>query len=1196
MKYEREENQLIRRYILRQLASDEREIVEKRLMDDEEFFNQVLLGEEDLIEEYLEGTLADSEQKLFEKNFLSDPESRQRVSFIRSLREKSGVQSANQIIRPSLFKKITSIPYLKVAAIIVILILVSDIVRREYFGPSGVEAGTIALHNAYRNYRPTEARISQFDYAPFSTSRGNNTGNIDHLQRDLAKRLLVEAALEDSGFRSHHALGCFYLAELEFDKAIDQFDRALKADDKNAYLYSDMGVALLEQAKKKRVDADSEGQIKAVASSLEHFSKAIELDDSILEARFNRALCYQELLLPNRAAEEWNLYIERDPNSGWTEEARKNLQLVEEKIKSPNLNLEQLFKDFLNAYGARDDQKAWEVFSLSYGSRYNFTLEKLIDQYLEQSAKGAGEEARSRLQAISYAGEVAERNVGDRYASDIARFYAMATPEKRKLLAEARAEIMEGYNHSTASRFEAADESFQKATTIFEQAGDTPEAVSAKLRVSQVYLRQWKTKQAFALLQQLVQSSQNNQYKWLTGKIYYAIADAHLTYQEYSESLSHSARAVKESEQAGDRASEMAHLLQAAGTYGFIGDSTNSLNFVQRGLKLAESLLIEPRQQMIIYSVAKDSFSSLEMFAVALDYQKEALRISKEVKEPLTISRCYQGLGVIYRKLNNYSEAIKYAKLAFDIGRALPDTSTRQDITAYSSLTLGHLYRESGQLDEALAYYNQSIEMYDRLESHWLRYETHAGKFLCHRAKGEAVPAQQELDTALRLYEENRLKLTEESNRNSFFDGAQAIYDSAIDFEYSDKGDLYMAFDIAESGRARTLLDLSSADTKLLQNEYGTDINLQAVSKPLTLSGIQQKMSDQTQIVQYSVLKDKILIWVVSAGNLRGEVKKIALKDLREKILKYLENLRRFTKEGDEQIKRDAADLYDYLIKPVEQFLNKDGLICIVPDKFLNYLPYGALFSTETGRYLIEDYTLVFAPSSTIFINSSKKAQEKQLPENEKLLAVGNPSFDRSLYQLDDLPSAKREAENIAEFYGAPAPFTGANAREQAVRDAMPKADVIHLATHYVIDERSPIASKLLLASEGTGAFASKESDGVLQAWEIYVMNLKRARLVVLAACQTGVERTYQGEGAISIARPFIKAGVPLVVASLWPVESRPTSDLMISFHRYRKHGNLSTAEALRRAQRDMIESSSSTERHPSHWASFILIGGKAAF
>jgi len=103
--------------------------------------------------------------------------------------------------------------------------------------------------------------------------------------------------------------------------------------------------------------------------------------------------------------------------------------------------------------------------------------------------------------------------------------------------------------------------------------------------------------------------------------------------------------------------------------------------------------------------------------------------------------------------------------------------------------------------------------------------------------------------------------------------------------------------------------------------------------------------------------------------------------------------------------------------------------------------------------------------------------------------------------------------------------------------------------------------------------------------------------LVVLSACQTGLERTYKGEGAISAARPFLKARVPLVVASLWAVDSESTAQLMTTFHRLRKQNNVvSTAEALRKAQREMLAGSNEIYRHPYYWAPFAVIGGYARF
>jgi CHAT domain-containing protein len=105
------------------------------------------------------------------------------------------------------------------------------------------------------------------------------------------------------------------------------------------------------------------------------------------------------------------------------------------------------------------------------------------------------------------------------------------------------------------------------------------------------------------------------------------------------------------------------------------------------------------------------------------------------------------------------------------------------------------------------------------------------------------------------------------------------------------------------------------------------------------------------------------------------------------------------------------------------------------------------------------------------------------------------------------------------------------------------------------------------LTPEPSRFTASKSTNGFLQSYEIYGLNLSRPRLVVLSACQTGIEQQYAGEGAVSAARPFQVAGVPIVVATLWPVDSDASAELMANFH-----------------------------RHPYYWAPFLTIGGLSSY
>jgi CHAT domain-containing protein len=211
----------------------------------------------------------------------------------------------------------------------------------------------------------------------------------------------------------------------------------------------------------------------------------------------------------------------------------------------------------------------------------------------------------------------------------------------------------------------------------------------------------------------------------------------------------------------------------------------------------------------------------------------------------------------------------------------------------------------------------------------------------------------------------------------------------------------------------------------------------------------------------------------------------------------------------------------------------------------------------------------------------------------ERLLSVGDPLFDLQKFPyLDRLDSAAREAKQVASFYGSPGLLIGASATKERVMSEMETSDVIHLATHAITDEWNPLRSKLLLAKDASGT----GSDGAVRAVEIYKLNLSRAKLVVLSACRTGVEKYYGGEGMVGLSRPFIAKRIPLVVASLWPVNSESTADLMISFQSYRKRDGLPTVEALRKAQIQMINDTKNGNHLPYYWASFVTIGGDADF
>jgi CHAT domain-containing protein len=338
-------------------------------------------------------------------------------------------------------------------------------------------------------------------------------------------------------------------------------------------------------------------------------------------------------------------------------------------------------------------------------------------------------------------------------------------------------------------------------------------------------------------------------------------------------------------------------------------------------------------------------------------------------------------------------------------------------------------------------------------------------------------------------------------------------------------------------------------------------------------------------------LEDKVLIWVVSKDKFIVVPSIIEAEKLTEKVETYLKLLPKRGEAEQAEARRLERELYILLVEPVVNELDRSGEICVIPHKILFHLPFAALLSAN-GNYFLEEFNIFYAPSANIFILCTENAQKKAGLTNEELLAVGNPAFSQQEFEdLSDLPAAKIEAREIARFYEKEELLLGEAATKEAFRNSLRNAEVIHFAGHYLVAQHAPLASSLLLAGR-TG----KTDESVLTNAELIREKLPRAKLIVLSACQTGIENFYNGEGLIGLSRTFLAAGAPLVVASQWKVDSDATAQLMKRFHYYRREEKLSTTTALRRAQLEMLETDNGRFRQPYFWAAFATFGGYAEF
>jgi hypothetical protein len=78
------------------------------------------------------------------------------------------------------------------------------------------------------------------------------------------------------------------------------------------------------------------------------------------------------------------------------------------------------------------------------------------------------------------------------------------------------------------------------------------------------------------------------------------------------------------------------------------------------------------------------------------------------------------------------------------------------------------------------------------------------------------------------------------------------------------------------------------------------------------------------------------------------------------------------------------------------------------------------------------------------------------------------------------------------------------------------------------------------------------------------------------------------GEGVLGLTGAFAAAGVPAVIATLWPVQDRVTARLMKEVYVSLGRG-ATVAAALRKAQ--LAIRNDPATRHPFYWAGFVLVG-----
>ncbi|HMV81931.1 MAG TPA: CHAT domain-containing protein [Blastocatellia bacterium] len=1236
MNWNLEEENKIRRYLLGDLPDEVKQQVEENLLQDDEYADWLLVIEDELVDDYERAGLPAEERQLFEQHFLTTPERRQKLLIARSAfhhvaaqtfgentvkveslktaseqepRFSNGLLSQQRQKGRSGWWTGMTLPAWHPAFSILLSISISVSAlawwywqghgkRAEHLNVSAVQE---ALNQAYRQQRPLEVRITGFAHAAFiapaktlgskeAGDSGTQMGKVDNVALDRARVLLFGQDSKATGVSVLHLQGKYYLTQKDFDTAIEQLQQAVRLAPESAQLQSDLGAALLGKIERDRQTERGPRQAD-VNDCLLHLNEALRLTPDLPEALFNRALLQQRERLRREAKADWEHYLRLDAQSGWAEEARLNLNEIEATLNKVGLRKEQLYRQLLDAWSRQDADSALQAVSFSYSLNGNALVGKLLDEFLAAWSARDRNQAEERLQVLQYIGRLTLERQKDRFFSDVVGCYERATLEQLDLLAQARRLMVQADSLNQKAENDRAIEIYQQACQLFAQVGDRGEELFAVARIGHCHHQRSATQQNLQVFTELVPILAEKNYRWMLANALCGRANGHNSAGQFSQAIADCVQCGRVSAELGDQTGELRSQYILGGFYYQLGKYDENLRLALAGQHQADELAAGLPYVLPFYNLRAWSLSALGFQETAVACQREAVKIAEETRSLRLIAYAYIYQGRTYAKRGWFAEAVASAQHGINIGWKLGNDGTGQDFVHTGLLSLGHIQRSAGNFSDAIKSFDKVIDFYQHSKKQAYFYGAAKGRLLTLIAQKNNAAAREELDRVLALYERFRESIREESNRNSFFDQEQSTYDVAINFAYTVLNDPVQAYRYVELSRARSLLDEMEGGIEEIAGPQSPELLISMRARPTGVEEISRQIPTQVQLVEYAVLDDKLIIWLISKDDFVGRVVNISATELNETVGRYLSSLRQKPGKTDQRWREQAKNLYGLLVRPITDLLNQQKQVCVIPDKILTQLPFSTLISQDTGRLLLEDYLISYSSSANVFLELTARARSKESVIEEHLLSVGNPQFNQAAFpDLESVPATMEEAKRIAAHFRHHQILVAEQAKKAAVIRGMERADVVHLAMHYVPDPWSPMFSRLPLAAD------KKISDsGALHLHELYRLKLERLRLVVLAACQTRGEGYYNGEGAVGISRLFEAAGVPKVVASLWPVETEATSELMLAFHRLRKRMGKETAAALRGAQLELLNRVGDYH-HPYYWAAFTISGGYSQF
>jgi CHAT domain-containing protein/Flp pilus assembly protein TadD len=478
-----------------------------------------------------------------------------------------------------------------------------------------------------------------------------------------------------------------------------------------------------------------------------------------------------------------------------------------------------------------------------------------------------------------------------------------------------------GTVYSALGENQKALDYYNQSLPLSRQVGDKEQEASTLNNIGGVYSELGEKQKALDYFNQSLPLRRQVEDKAGEATTLNSIGLVYLDLGEKQKALDYFNQSLPLRRQVEDKAGEATTLNSIGLVYLDLGEKQKALDYYNQSLPLRRQVGDKTGEAAVLNNIG-NVYYVLGEKQKALDYFNQSLSLWQQVKGKAGEATTLNNIGGIHYVLGEKQKALDYLNQSLSLWRQVKDKAGEANTLS----NIGLVYYVLGEKQKALDYFNQSLPLSRQVGHKDGEALTLRNFAVLERSRGNLNQALTQIEAAIKIIEELRLKIGSQQLRASYFAEKQNYYELYINLlmrlhkTNPSQGYDAKALHASERSKARSLLELlteananirQGVDPKLLEQERNLQQQLNAAEQN-RVKLLQGQYTDK----ELDNLKQQIENLITQLQQLEGEIR---VKSPQYAALKYPQPLT--LPEIQQQVLDDNTILLEYSLGKDRSYL-----------------------------------------------------------------------------------------------------------------------------------------------------------------------------------------------------------------------------------------------------------------------------------